>query len=146
MMTNPDIPANKKVLAYLKKRARRDAELVSPPGDPKKDYLGSGAHPDIVERLWKNLNQALPTDSRRLVYGTPALMNPDTGEILAVAIGTSYAIRLPARLAGQKRPEGTSNVITWFGGTKLDLASDFGEDWVVGKWSQDETKWILGSE
>lgn len=98
-----DNPANAKVLEYLRSRARPGAAMIAQPGDPQRDYLGSGAHPDIVERLWRDLNQALPTDSRRLVYGTPALMNPDTGEILAVAIGTSYAIRLPARRLATNR-------------------------------------------
>ena len=139
---NTDNPANAKVLEYLRSRARPGAAIIAQPGAPQQDYLGSGAHPDIVERLWKDLNRALPKDSRRLVFGTPVLMNPDTNEILAVAIGTSYAVRLPRALS-ENHPEGTSSKIKWSVGKTMDLGTLFGPDWVVGTWNSAELDWVL---
>ena len=61
-------------------------------------------------------------------------MNTDTGEILAVAIGTSYAVRLPRALS-ENHPEGTSSKIKWSVGKTMDPGTLFGPDWVVGTWN-----------
>ena len=138
-------PANDKIVEYLRSRARPEAEAVSPPGNPHRDYLESGAHPDIVERLWKSLNDKLPEDSKKLVYGTPVLMNPGTGEILAVAIGTSYAVRLPPTLR-ENHPDGAASIIKWSGDKTMDLGELFGPGWVVGKWLPEELEWLLAAD
>ena len=138
------------VLEYLKRRARPEAEVISPPGDRKRDYWDLGSHPDIVERVWDKLGSGLRDDCRVLVYGNPVLIAPDTLRILAVAIGTSYAVRLPPNPAGAPPPEGFAAVIKWSGGSALDLASEFGPDWIVGKWRPEEADWcrerVVGSD
>ncbi len=59
--------------------------------DPKCDYYwGSGTHPDVLERLWNQIGKKLPVDSRAVVFGNPALVHPDSGIVLAFALGTEY--------------------------------------------------------
>ena len=62
-------------------------------GDP---YYEQGSHPDVVERLWGEIGTALPTDCRCLVHGTPALVHPTAGVVLAFSMGTGYFVRLPS--------------------------------------------------
>ena len=54
-------------------------------------YMYSGAHTDIVERLWDQIGLSLPEDCRCRVGRSPALAHPRTGLILTVAMGTQYA-------------------------------------------------------
>jgi hypothetical protein len=88
-----DLPANLGVLAYLSPAAGH-APLAEAPEDHADPYQGAGSHPDVVEHLWVRLNGALPADCRVVVYGSPALAHPEAGVVLALAMGTSYALRL----------------------------------------------------
>lgn len=56
-----------------------------------------GSHPDIVSRIWDELGNSLPLDCKAIVYGNPALVNPQNGIILALGYGTRYAIRIPEK-------------------------------------------------
>lgn len=79
--------ANDGVFRCLKGRgeASRDEESVAPV-DPKHDYYwDSGAHPDVVQRLWNQLGKGSPAESRALLFGTPALVHPESGIVLAFA-------------------------------------------------------------
>src|ERR1700690_27423 len=88
---------NAQVLSYLQNRGK-SSELIAAPESVRDPYMGQGSHPDIVERVWNKLGAALPTDCRRLVYGTPALVQPESGILLAFCLGTEYCMRLtPAR-------------------------------------------------
>lgn len=134
-------PENSGVLAWLASRAPTAPPIQRPSAVPDPE-AGAGAHPDVVERLWRQLGQALPRAARALVYGTPALVHPERGVVLAVAIGTTYALRIPptafqaAIARGLKRVHRFATV-----GQTLDLAA-FGPSWCFGAWLDSERSWV----
>jgi hypothetical protein len=135
--------ANDGVLRCLRSFAKAsvDTEPVQPI-DPKRDYYwGSGTHPDVLERLWNQIGKELPVDSRALVYGKPALVHPESGTVLAFALGTEYAIRLPAKVWADQRPSGLRTVAKWAGGSSTDLATECGKDWIFGSYTDKEVEW-----
>src|SRR4029079_15419807 len=92
MLEALDLPENAGPLGYLAHgRAATEAAFGPPGADVDRHHLGT--HPTVVDRLWGDLNQALPTDARWLVFDGPALVHP-CGALLAAAIGTQYALRL----------------------------------------------------
>jgi hypothetical protein len=142
-----DLPANLGVLAYLSPPAGH-APLAEAPEDHADPYQGAGSHPDVVEHLWVRLNGALPADCRVVVYGSPALAHPEAGVILALAMGTSYALRLQSadrdtamaagaepgpRVLGPEGPRGERAVAA-----RLRL-------WVFGRWDRREPAWCARS-
>lgn len=96
-------------------------------------YWEAGSHPDAVERLWEELGAALPTDCRCLVYGTPALVHPSAGVVLAFSMGTGYFVRLPS---GAVVPDAGQP-----GDWRSETLRELGPDWAVGSWSADELDW-----
>lgn len=127
-------PANRGVLAHLRARTSEGAPLTARPGDVPSPYLGLGAHPDVVERVWDQLGWALSEDCRCIVHGTPALVDPGTGLVLALALGTSYVLRIaPADLEGSLAA-GARTTHAFAGGGTLDLAT-FGPGWVFGRFA-----------
>jgi hypothetical protein len=143
-MIDVRIAANLGVIRYLERRKppRAQSPDVRAPGDPKHDYLGLGCHPDVVERVWKEIGRKLPQESRQVVLDTPALVHPPSGTLLAVAIGTSYAVRLPSSVGASAVPRAKTEIL-WSNGTRLDLAHEFGGDWVAGSWSAAEEMWCV---
>lgn len=134
--------ANEGVLRYLGRGSDPEGVVVErPPGDV--DTWRLGAHPDIVEQLWTRLNAALASDARFLVADTAALVDPNTGLVLAVALGTQYAIRLTgagltaAEAAGYESIHEFRTV-----GRRLDLAAAFGPGWVFGRYDDREPGWL----
>jgi len=116
-----------------------------PPSDDV-DRFHLGTHPDIVDRLWDELNAALPLDCRWLVFDGPALVNPASGLIMAAGMGTSYALRLRAEhaaLAVAAGAELTHEFRTV--GTRLDLPTTFGQGWVFGRYDAREGGWLAAS-
>ncbi|MFO1435053.1 MAG: hypothetical protein U1F34_01270 [Gammaproteobacteria bacterium] len=81
-------------------------------------YYGAGCHPEIVERLWEQLNGALPTDCRSHLRCTPALVHPG-GVILALGMGTAYGMYLLASLH-PKRARGCRTLDGVEGGAQTD--------------------------
>lgn len=134
------LPANASVLRYLKERKPQGSPFALPDGsvDP---YYGCGCHPDIVERLWDQIGAALPVDSRCLVYGTPALVHPDSGVVLGIGVGTQYALRLPGSYGEKAIMAGAKTNTIWSGGDTLDIRRDFGDEWVFGAWITEEPTW-----
>ncbi len=133
---------NRGVLGYLGQGA--DLESVSVTALPEKvDTHHLGAHPDIVEWLWQNLNATLPSDARSLVAGGAALVHPETGLILAAALGTQYALRLvgDGLLAAQEAGYETVHTYRSLGRT-LDLAAEFGRGWYFGRFDRLESQWL----
>jgi hypothetical protein len=144
MLPALDLPENAGALRYLAHgRPASEATFGPAPADLDRHHLGT--HPTVVDRLWEDLNQALPLDARWLVYDGPALVHPD-GAILAAAIGTQYALRLlpPDREAAIAAG---AEVVHHFQtvGTTLDLAASFGPDWVFGRFDEREPAWLLAS-
>lgn len=134
--------ANRGVLRYLGRGSDPEGVVVERPPDDV-DTWRLGAHPDIVEQLWTRLNAALPTDARFLVADTAALVDPDSGLVLAVALGTQYAIRLAgdglaaAEAAGYETAHEFRTV-----GRTLDLDRAFGPGWVFGRYGDREPDWL----
>ena len=118
-----DRPENAGALRYLAHgRPASDAAFGPPPDDVDARHLGT--HPTVVQRVWEELNDALPVDARWLVFDGPALVHP-SGTILAAAMGTQYALRLlPERSRAGDRRAG-AEVVHHFQtvGTTLDLPS-----------------------
>lgn len=137
-------PANAGVLRYLG-GGDPQAVTVNRP-TPETDTWHLGAHPDVVERLWTHLDAALAEDCRVLLNGGAALAHPDTGLILALALGTQYAIRLTdeglqrALDAGYRTRHEFRTV-----GRTLDLAETLGPGWVFGRHAPDEGSWLRES-
>jgi hypothetical protein len=134
-------PENRGVLSYLASR-RPNVPAIQRPSDVLDPEQGAGAHPDVVERLWRDLGTPLPRAARALVFGTPGLVHPHCGLVLAVALGTSYALRLPpeALAAAQERGLHRAHRFATMGYT-LDLGT-FGPTWRFGAWLDIEREWI----
>jgi hypothetical protein len=107
--------------------------------------MSLGSHPDIVERIWKGIGSELDEDCRLIVCGTPALVQPVTGIILAIALGTQYCLHLPAPLIQTALAAGAQTTTKWSGGRVTDVAREFGEGWIFGKWLKDEIGWCRES-
>jgi hypothetical protein len=140
-----DHPANAGVLRYLADGADPSTVSIERP-TAETDTWRLGAHPDVVEHLWKTLNGALPADGRILLAGGAAVANPRSGELVAVALGTQYAVRLSPAAFDEAVGRGHETAHT-FGsvGRSLDLATTFGARWVFGRYDADERRWIAES-
>jgi len=139
-------PVNEGVLAYLARHG--DAKpLLERPNETRVDpYYGAGSHPDVVERVWNQLGATLPEDCRCLVLGSPALMRGDSRAILAVALGTTYALRVPPDHWQEALSKGAKQVHRYWGpGAVLDLPRQFGPDWIFGLWHECEPAWCEGA-
>jgi hypothetical protein len=132
--------SNRKVLAYLAAR-NPNAPQWSPYRSGPGVYLYSGSHPDVVERVWDQLGQAVDPDSRVIVCGTPALVHPGSGVILAFALGTQYCLRLPPELIQAAIQAGVRTRMVWSKNHATDAQQEFGEDWIFGRFLKDELDW-----
>jgi hypothetical protein len=135
--------ANDSAFRFLRGLAKgpRIEVPVRAPDDPEHDYYrDSGAHPDIVERLWDQLGKDLPVESRALVFGRPAIIHPQSGIVLAFSLGTEYALRLP-RAVAERRPAGLRTVAKWSGGGSTDIAHECGREWIFGSFADAELEW-----
>jgi hypothetical protein len=138
-------PANAMVLAYLgTSRGLQHLPVGQSPDEVDRWHLGT--HPDVVDRLWDVLNAALPEDGRCAIYGGPALVDPASGVVLAVGIGTQYAIRLQAADRAEALADGAEVIHTFAtsGGT-LDLVATLGADWVFGSFDAREPGWLAAA-
>lgn len=140
-------PRNATLLAHLREREgpRFDPRPILSPADHPDPYMEAGSHPDIVERVWDRLGDALPTDCRALVLGRPALVEPTRGIVLALAYGTAYAIRVPDEKLEDALARGCRAEERWSGGGATRAEQAFGRGWVFGGWLDDEAEWLAES-
>lgn len=139
------LAANDGVLGYLRRRNERGLPLcVAPEASDFDPYLALGSHPDVVEHLWKTLASRLPEETHCVALGVPALADPETGLVLAVALGTSYALRCHPVSRAQASEAGLPSVQEYTG-TSLDAAAIFGNDWLFGRFHDREPEWLEGS-
>ncbi len=131
---------NEKALAYLHNRSQT-AELIAAPDSVSDPYMSQGSHPDVVDYVWNKLGKALPLDCRCLVYGTPALVQPATGILLAFCLGTQYGLRLLPHRMDDALKLGAKTSTTWAGGTTTNTFQAFGADWIFGGWKSAELDW-----
>ena len=108
-------------------------------------YLSAGSHPDVVERVWKVLGQALPADCRARANGTPVLAHPKTNRIFAAARGSRYALWLTPPDFQAASAMGAKTLMTWSGGRTTDLAEVAGPGWIWGRWYAPEPEWLRRS-
>jgi hypothetical protein len=129
-------PENAAVLRYLE---RSGAEPVTDPHPDEADRYHLGTHPDIVAYLWDQLAPNLDGDARAVIHGTPALLDARTGVVVALGLGTTYALRLSPDDAAAVIAAGGSTVHVYRTvGRTLDLAAELGPGWVFGSWRDDE--------
>lgn len=132
---------NAKVLTYLQRAKQTAPTFVWHREHSVKAYYESGCHPDIVERIWDQIGAALPSDCRSLVYGTPALVHPASGAVLAIGMGTQYGLRLCEPGLSAARASGAKTTATWTIGGSTDIVVECGADWVFGCFASDEPTW-----
>ena len=132
-------PSNSQVLRSMGRNSK--AIPIAAADSVKNPYLHCGSHPEIVERVWDQLGSALPDVGRCLLFGTPALVCPRIGVILAVSYGTQYALRIPADTLDEALIAGARTTTQWTGGGVTDIQREFGPDWIFGGFLSQELRW-----
>ena len=147
-MVNFGHHANRGIIAYLSARHKADSRPQAPPGAVTDPYYNLGAHPDIVERLWADLNGILPKDCRWVLYGTPILVHDMSGVVFGFAGGSlTYALRLPPAERASAIARGAETVHYYPAYPELNIAAStldlarFGPEWVFGHWLKGEEEW-----
>lgn len=142
-MISPSARAkNDGVLRYLGQGLEPGQVVVAPvPDDIDRWHLG--AHPDVVDRVWDQLGSHLPAEARVLIGGGAGLLDLGSGLILAVALGTQYALRLTGEGLVAATDAGYETVHTFHAVERtLDLTATFGSGWVFGGWDKREPTWL----
>ncbi|HMD90377.1 MAG TPA: hypothetical protein VKF38_14540 [Anaerolineaceae bacterium] len=137
-------PANHKVIPYLSHR-NPAAPLLAAFDSKPNPYLSLGSHPDIIERVWKQIGSAMPSDCRFIVCGTPALVQTDNGILFAFALGTQYCLRLPASLIETAHLANAKTSTRWSNGKVEDIQKELGDGWIFGSWMAAEIEWCKAS-
>ncbi|MDR3576473.1 MAG: hypothetical protein P4L50_21620 [Anaerolineaceae bacterium] len=137
-------PANSNVIAYLNRR-NPQAPVVAAFDSRPNPYFALGSHPDIVERVWRQIGAAMPSECRFIVCGTPALVQPESGILFAFALGTQYCLRLPADLIETARLAKAKTSTRWSNGKVQDVRNDLGPGWIFGGWMEAEIDWCKAS-
>jgi hypothetical protein len=126
-------------------RLRND--IPDPPTPPSEapegvNRLTLGAHPDIIDRLWK-IGHELPSDCCWVAFRRPVLAHSESGIIFGLGIGTlGYALRLPPLISAEAMASGATQIRQWTGpeGPEAFALSDYGPDWWFGRWSAEEDR------
>ena len=141
MLLDPDNPANHPVLDTLREAAANARPLTpfSEAGDP---YFEAGSHPEIVGFMWERLSKKFPDESRCLVYGTPSVIQPVSGVILAIGMGTQYCQRILPESIESAAAIGCTPTHSWGNGDTTDLRDVFGPYWVFGSFGEESIEWF----
>lgn len=155
---DPAHPANADLVRHFSRperlgRLRSGIPLPDCAPDEVADpYAGLGTHPDLVERLWDQLGGALPADCRRVVYGRPMLVHPETGVAFAFAVGTSaHGLRLPPAEHAQAVAARAECVVGYPAYPDLGIAArrfdvwELGREWVLLGWLPGEEAWCAAA-
>ena len=142
-----DLPEN----AGLRRRFEPGLEksgfpALTTPDQVARPYEALGTHPDLVARLWDELQAKLPEDCRVVFYRVPALMHPATGIVFGFAGGThTYALRLPEPERSEALRAGATRIKHYpvrQPGFNLD---EVGPEWVFCGWMKGEVDWCLAA-
>jgi hypothetical protein len=140
---DPHHPANVTLLRTMR-AGNPDAKPIRTPDEVPDPYFECGAHPDIVEHVWERIGTRLPKEARCLLFGTPALVQPTSGVVLVICMGTAYFLRVPSARRGDALAAGSLQSIGWNPHDVRDLEKDYGEDWFVGGSEGDEVHLVHG--
>jgi hypothetical protein len=121
---NVHVPENQKVLAYLKEM-HPFKEIIVPFSAAKVSQDITPA--DFIGRFASMTR--LPENSKYVIYGSEALVHPDTGVIFGFITGTSVIYRLPDVLLQEVKQSHISNIRTVndLGGNGMENLED---NWV----------------
>jgi hypothetical protein len=158
-LTNFDHPANRAVLSYLGAPERLRGSVSEAafrkdcsPAEVSDPYYKLGTHPDLVARLWDELGKGLPADCRRVVFGTPALVRPDSGVVFGFAGGShTYALRLPPGVRDAALTAGATTIHRYPAYPELGIAAsvldlrEVGGEWVFCGWHVAEPDWCAAA-
>jgi hypothetical protein len=134
-------PANAALCRHLEGRGRTNLPPLARPHEVARPYDSLGTHPDLVARLWDEIAASLPADCRFVVFGTPALVRPDSGIVFGFAGGThTYALRLPEAVRKEALAAGAERVMRYPRQAPFDL-DVIGPEWVFGAWLPGEGLW-----
>jgi hypothetical protein len=153
------LPANVALVRHLKTlAASTDAVSVArlresaSPKSVADHYYTLGAHPDLLGWFWDELTAKLPAQCAWIVWGSPVLIQPESGVIFGFAGGThTYALRLPSEERVLALKAGCKRVWNYPAYPELKIAastldlSDFGEEWVFGQFQAREKDWCLAA-
>lgn len=107
------------------------------------NWLNLGTHPDLVERLWRQLTVSLPEPCQWVIHGRPALVHPHSGVVFGWAGGThTYGLRLSAADRAIALAAGAQTIAKYSNGDSFDVTR-IGEEWVLGNWLAAEPEWCL---
>lgn len=139
-------PTNSALGRLFERLSKHEGPALQRADEVARPYDSLGTHPDLVARLWDELQVKLPADCRMVFFGHPALMHPATQVVFGFATGThTYALRLPepertaAIQAGAKRVQEYPKEQY-----RLDL-NEVGEEWVFCGWFHAEEDWCLAA-
>ena len=141
MPFDPEHPLNRGVVAGMRRR-RPDAALTEVPKSGPDPYFNRGSHPDIVERIWKQLGASFPPEGRIILLGSPALIEPVRGVAVAVAWGTAYVLRVPDDAIETAIARGCATTHTWGNKSVTDVEAEFGRGWLFGRFVDEEPGWV----
>lgn len=134
-------PENAVLLAWLARDGHRTP--IARPSSVADAFTQCGSHPDVVERVWDQLGAGLPRAARALVYGRPGLVHERRGLVLALALGTQYALRLPVGVVAEAEGAGLRSVHVYRTvGERVDVGA-WGGTWRFGAWVREEAGWVV---
>ena len=142
-----DQPANESLRDHFKpSRLKPGFPLLCTPDQVARPYDSLGTHPDLVARLWDELQVQLPVDCRVVFCGVPALMHPVTGIVFGFAGGThTYALRLPDAMRAEAILAGATRIRHYpVKQPSFDL-DVIGPEWVFGEWFKGEVAWCVAA-
>lgn len=141
MLIDSSNPVNYPLLDTLKEGGE-SARPLTPLSEAGDAYYEAGSHPEIVGWMWEKLSKKFPDDARCLVYGTPSVIQPISGVILAVGMGTQYCLRILPESVAEAAANGCTPIHRWSGGEEsTDLSEIFGENWVFGSFDVKSVEW-----
>jgi hypothetical protein len=140
--SNPD---NHLPLQWLRAREPYAHPLMLPADHPD-PYQEAGCHPELVEWFWHRLAAKLPDQARCLIYGTPTLVQPISGVVLGVGMGTQCCLRVhPDDLTAAAKLQCTP-VHDWSSsGDVTDLRKELGPHWVFVACENEARHWLARS-
>jgi hypothetical protein len=142
MRFDADHPLNALFVASQQGKGAGTADVLEPWDAKPSAWDKRGSPPGVVQHLWKKLGNKLPVNCRAILYGSPVLIEPSSGVVIAKAYGTVYVIRVCPGDIEAALSLGCTTTHQWSDGTTLDLQQELGVDWVFGHFLKEEYGWL----